>query len=178
MRHCAIGMMALVTASAGIAQSPFTHRDGTNDGDTILPITSYPLGQSQVVASRMATALQLEWVKRDLCWQIGCLVIHNDTKFYKVSEIRIQSAGRDGEARWGSNQLQHPLLPKEKLVQLKIASADSCERDIQFVLKHRKTRERLVLESIANLCPTPHVDNIIRIDVRKPEVTVDENQVQ
>lgn len=173
-----VALLSLFFASAGAAQSPFTHRDGSDSGDTILPITSYPLGQSQLVAMRMARELQMQWIEQDLCDQIGCLVIHNDTKFYKVAEFRIELFDSEGSSRWSRNQLLHPLLPKDKLVRLKVAPADYCEREIQFVLKHRKTKERLVMESTTNLCPTPHADNVIRIDVKKPEVTVDERQGQ
>jgi hypothetical protein len=154
------------------AQSPFTRRDESEEGDTILPITSYPLGQSQLVARSMARELRMRWIEREACNQIGCLVVQNDTRFYKVAEFRIQLLNRDGSSRWSRNQLLHPLLPKQKLVRLKVAPAESCERDIMFVLQHRKTKQQLVMESTTNLCPTPNADNVIRIDVKKPEVTV------
>lgn len=165
-------------ASAASADSPFTPRGGADGGDTIVPITSYPLGESQLVARSMARNLRMRWIERDLCDQIGCLVVQNDTKFYKVAEFRIQLVDRDGSSRWSRNQLLHPLLPKEKVVRLKVAPADSCERDIMFVLQHRKTREQLVMESTTNLCPTPNADNLIRIEVKKPEVRVEEPPLQ
>jgi hypothetical protein len=172
------GVLGLALASIASAQSPFTHRDGSDEGDAILPITSYPLGQSQVVAASMARNLRMRWLEREACDQIGCLVVQNDTRFYKVAQFRIELMNRDGSSRWSRNQLLHPLLPKEKLVRLKVAPADSCERDIMFVLQHRKTREQLVMESTTNLCPTPNADNVIRIDVKKPEVIVQEPPLQ
>ena len=173
-----LGVLVLAMASAASADSPFSHRDGSDGGDTILPITSYPLGESQAVARSMARNLRMHWIERDLCDQIGCLVVQNDTKFYKVAEFRIELLDRDGASRWSRNQLVHPLLPKEKLVRLKVAPADSCERDILFVLQHRKTKEQLVMESTTNLCPSPNADNLIRIDVKKPEITVQEPPLQ
>jgi hypothetical protein len=173
----ALGMLALTIGTPASADSPFGHRDG-DDRDTIVPITSYPLGESQQVASGMARQLRMHWVQRDLCDQLGCLVVHNDTRNYTVAEFRILSRGRDGMPRWGANQLEHPLLPKQQLVQVKMAAADSCNRDIRFVLKHRKTKETLVMESATNLCPTPHVHNVIHLNVRVPAVTVEDEQPQ
>jgi hypothetical protein len=170
-----VGVIILALASSAAADSPFTHRDGSDDGDAILPITSYPLGQSQSVASSMARSLRWHWIERDLCDRLGCLVVQNDTKFYKVAEFRIQLVDRNGGSRWSQNQLLHPLLPNEKLVRLKVAPASSCDRDIMFVLQHRKTREKLVMESTTNFCPTPNADNLIRINVKKPEVIVPEH---
>jgi hypothetical protein len=167
------GLLGLGIASAAAADTPFNHHaDG--EGDTILPRTSYPLGQSQVVASSMARSLRMEWVKRDLCWQIGCLVVHNDTKYYKVAEFRVQMPRRDGTARWGPNQLHHSLLPQQKIVRLKTAPSDSCERQLQFVMQNRQTREKMTIETVSNLCPTPHTDNVVRLNVVKPEVTIEE----
>ena len=170
-----VGIVAVVLASSAAADSPFTHRDGSDDGDAILPMTSYPLGESQSVAHSMARALRWQWIERDLCDQVGCLVIRNDTRFYKVAEFRIELIDRNGASRWSQNQLVHPLLPTEKLVRLKVAPADSCDRDIMFVLQHRKTREKLVMESSTNFCPTPNADNVIRINVKKPKITVPEH---
>lgn len=173
-----VAVLVVTMASAASADSPFTRRGGADEGDTILPITSYPLGRSDVVANAMAGNLRWRWIERDLCDQIGCLVIQNDSKFYKVAEFRIELFDRDGKSRWSRNQLLHPLLPKEKLVRLKVAPADSCLRDIRFVLQHRKTRESLVMDSTTNLCPSPNADNVIRIDVKKPEITVVEPPLQ
>ena len=169
-----IGVAALAMASSAAADSPFTHRDGSDDGDTLVPITSYPLGESQSVAHSMARDLRWHWIERDLCDQIGCLIVENDTKFYRVAEFRIELVDRNGGSRWSRNQLLHPLLPSQKLVRLKVAPADSCDRDVMFVLQHRKTREKLVMESTTNFCPTPNADNVIRINVKKPEIIVPE----
>jgi hypothetical protein len=170
-----VGVVALALTSSAAADSPFTHRDGTDEGDVILPKTSYPLGESQAVAHAMARNLRWHWIERDLCDQIGCLVVQNDTKFYKVAEFRIELVGRNGDSRWSQNQLVHPLLPAEKLVRLKVAPAGSCDRGVMFVLQHRKTKERLVMESTTNFCPSPNLDNVIRLNVKKPEVIVPEH---
>jgi hypothetical protein len=164
---------ALWLGAAASAQSPFTNRDGSDAADTILPITSYPLGQAQLVAQGLARNVRMHWIEKQLCDEIGCLVVQNDTSNYKVAEFRIELV-EDGGSRWSRNQLLHPLLPKQKLVRLKVAPAESCQRDIRFVLQHRKTKERLVMESSTNLCPTPHADNVIRLNVVRPEVTVEE----
>ena len=173
LRHL-FGLYALALGTVASAQSPFTHRDGSDEGDTILPVTSYPLGGSQAVARGMARELRLQWLQQDLCDQLGCLVVHNDTRAYKLAEMRVQLLGKDGTPRWGRNQLDHPLLPKEKLIRVKVAPADSCQREIMFVLQHRKTRERLEMETTTNLCPTPKADNVIRLNVKTPQVTVED----
>lgn len=166
----AFGLAALATASA--AQSPFTNRGGGDEGDAILPITSYPLGRSDVVAKQMARNVRMYWIEQEACDQLGCLIVRNDTRLYTVAEFRIELLGDDGSSRWSRNQLLNPLLPKQKLVRLKVAPADSCERDVQFVLRHRKTKERLIMEGTTNFCPSPNADSLIRIEVKQPQVTV------
>jgi hypothetical protein len=173
-----VAFALLLTASPAFAESPFTHRDGSDEGDTLAPITSYPLGESQVVAQSYARNVRMYWIQKDLCDQIGCLVVHNDTKFYKVAEFRIELIDRDGASRWSQNQLLHPLLPQQKIIRVKVAPAGTCDRQVQFVLKHRKTGETMVIDGTTNFCPSPHADNVIRINVKQPEVTVDENQTQ
>jgi hypothetical protein len=171
------GLSMLVAASTASADSPFTHRDGSDEGDTILPITSYPLGESQVVAHAMLRSLQYHWIQEDMCERFGCLIVQNDTRLFTVAEFRIQSHLRDGTQRWSANLLDHPMLPTDTVTRVKTASID-CDRPVQFVLKHRKTKEKLVMEGTTNLCPTPHADNLIRINIKLPEVTVDEKQPQ
>jgi len=168
------GLLALAVASAAIADSPFTHRDGSDEGDSILPITSYPLGQSQVVSESMARNVQMYWIQKDMCDQMGCLIIQNDAKNYKVADFRIELVDRDGSSRWSRNQLLHPLLPTESVVRLKVAPAESCARQIKFTLQHRKTKEKLELAGTTDFCPSPHATNMIRINVKSPEVTVED----
>jgi len=158
--------------SAAPAQSPFDRRDG-EVGDTILPITSYPLGQSEIVAHAALQNLRYHWIEKDLCDRYGCLVVRNESKNYKVAEFRIMSHLRDGTKRWSANLLDHPMLQTDTVTRIKTASID-CERPIRFLLKQRKTKETVVMEGVTNLCTTPHVDNLIRINVKVPEVTVED----
>lgn len=173
--YVALGLLMLGAASAVSADSPFGH-PFADDADTIVPITSYPLGQSEVVAHSQLRELQYYWVQKDLCDQYGCLIVLNDTRLYKVAEFRIESHLRDGSKRWSANLLDHPLLPTDTITRVKTASID-CERPVQFILKHRKTKETVVMEGTTDLCPTPHADNL-SINIKLPEVTVDEKQPQ
>lgn len=177
MRHLAtLGLLFLGMPAAAAADTPFGH-PYQDDADTIVPITSYPLGESQVVAHALARSVQAYWIEQDMCDLFGCLVVHNDTRLYKVAEFRILARLGDGRQRWSANLLEHPLLPKESVTRIKTASID-CYRPVQFTLKQRKTKEVVVMEGTTNLCTTPHADNVIRINVKQPEVTVDESQNQ
>lgn len=176
MRFLATFGALILLSSAAAADSPFGHTY-SEDADTILPITSYPLGESQIVAHSMANNLRLHWIEQDMCDRFGCLIVRNSTRLYKVAEFRIEAHYRDGTKRWSYNLLEHPLLPTEQVVRVKTASID-CDRPVKLLLKHRKTKEVLVMEGTANLCTTPGADNILRVEVKKPEVTVEENQTQ
>ena len=172
----ALGLLILGTATAAPADTPFGH-PFQDEADTIVPITSYPLGESQVVAHSLARDVHYYWIEQDMCDRFGCLVVHNDTRLYKVAEFRILAHRPDGSQRWSANLLEHPLLPTEKVTRIKTASID-CDRPVQFILRQRKTKETVVMEGVTNLCTTPHADNVIRINVKQPEVTIDENQNQ
>jgi hypothetical protein len=171
-----LGLLLLGIPTASSADTPFGH-PYQDEADTIVPLTSYPLGESQVVAHALARNVQMYWIEQDMCDRFGCLVVHNDTRLFKVAEFRILAHLPDGRHRWSANLLEHPLLPTESTTRIKTASVD-CERPIQFVLKQRKTKEVVVMEGTTNLCTTPHADNVIRINVKQPEVTIDESQTQ
>ena len=93
--------MLLLFAAPAAAQIMVPSTDpfaGGEAEDKILPKTSYPLGRSDVVARQMVLGLKLERLQRDLCAELGCLMIINKSKSYEVTAFYAQTAGADGKA--------------------------------------------------------------------------------
>src|SRR5689334_20446769 len=125
-------LMGAAIASAAAAQTvpitmdPFA---GSEAADTVRPITSYPLGQSELVANIMLQSLRLEQKQRDLCWDYGCLVIANESENYRVTGFHVQEAAADGSMRWSRNQLKQfgvPLYPKKATFLFKTGDPATC----------------------------------------------------
>ena len=169
-RALPIALLTLaVTAAPSVAQSPFTR---TEAADTVPPITSYPLGQADLVAKEMLIAMRLDRAKRDLCDELGCLVIVNESKGYKVTGFHVLERSKDGQYRWGRNQFGSALLARRATFRFKTGISD-CERPVKFVLRGPRNREPVETEGRANLCRSPHVDSLVRINVVRPEVIVE-----
>jgi hypothetical protein len=135
------------------------------------PINLVPHNASQEVARSMLASLLVAERQRDLCWQLGCLVIVNESKSFQVAGFYVATAGTGDAARWSSNQFGMALLPQRATFRFKTGSKD-CQRPVRFVLRHPATRERLSIDAVANLCSSPHVDSLIRINANHPEVIV------
>ncbi len=145
---------------------------GPDAADTVRPKTSYPIGQSDMVAKAMLLSLKLERAQRDLCWELGCLVIVNESKSYNVIGFYVQSMDRDGNPAWSPNQFGRPLYAKRATFRYKTGAADSCDLPVKFVLKHPKTKDTFEFETRASLCKAPHVDSLVRIRAVVPGVEV------
>ena len=73
--------------------------------------TSYPLGRSDVVARQMVLGLRLERLQRDLCAELGCLMIINEVR--RATRLPPSTpilAGADGKAEWSSNRVRPAAL--------------------------------------------------------------------
>ena len=166
-----IGLMAaLAAASAAAQQSPFDN--GQEAGDMIAPITSYPLGRADLVAAGLVQSLNLARVKEDLCEKYGCLVIVNESRAYKVMEMRVEMTDRKGGKRWGPNQLDRPLLGREATLRIKVPDLTNCDLPVRFRLRETKGREEVALEDKVRLCAEPDRHTLMRIRVVKPSVEV------
>ncbi|HEX6661559.1 MAG TPA: hypothetical protein VF067_06805 [Sphingomicrobium sp.] len=176
MRYFPCALIALLLAAPAAPQimeptmDPFA---GPEAADTIRPKTSYPLGQSDMVARTMLLALKLERAQRDLCWELGCLVIVNESKNYNVTGFYVRSVDRDGKPAWSSNQFGQPLYARRATFRFKTGGADSCDVPVKFVLKHPKTKDTFEFETRASLCKAPHIDSLVRIRAVIPEVKVE-----
>ena len=158
-------LATLLCASAALAQS-----GDAESADTVPPKTSYPLGNSQLVAQNMMAALRIEHAKRDLCWSLGCLVVANESRSYKVTGFFVQMPDMLGTDRWGVNQFDQPLPARSAALRFKTGGTDACDLPVRFVLTHSSTRETIEVRSRANLCMTPHKDSLLRLKVFEPTI--------
>lgn len=141
--------------------------------DKVLPKTSYPLGRSDVVARQMVLGLKLERAQRDLCAELGCLMIINESRNYQVTAFYAQTAGADGQPEWSSNQFGRPLYPKRATWRFKTGGPTTCDVPVRFVLRNPRTKDEFQFETRTSLCSGPHNDSLVRIRAVVPEVRVD-----
>jgi hypothetical protein len=171
----ALFSLSLAVGTATVAQvmpvtmDPFA---GTADEDTIRPKTSYPIGQSEIVARSMLAAMRLEQRQRDLCWELGCVVIVNESPTYMVTGFHVQERKRDGKLGWSSNQFGAPLLSKRATFRFKMGDENTCAQPVMFVLRKPRTKDALKFETRVPLCSSPHRDSLVRIRAVIPEVAV------
>ncbi|HET9356433.1 MAG TPA: hypothetical protein VFO42_09755 [Sphingomicrobium sp.] len=165
---------AAAAAPAAAQQAPWDNDQSA--GDTVAPITSYPLGRADLVATGLVQSLRLARVKEDLCLKYGCLVIVNESRAYKVVEMRVEMTDRRGAKRWGPNQLDRPLLAREATLRIKVPDLATCELPVRFTLRETRGREQLSIDDRVRLCAEPDRHTLMRIKVVKPRVeTVDEH---
>jgi hypothetical protein len=164
-----LALLALPPAVAAQTATPF---DGTEEADTILPKTSYPLGNSEAVARSMIDSMQLERRQRDLCWKLGCIVLVNETNAYQVDAFYVEEPAARGERRWSRNQFGAALLPRRATYRFKTGGPETCDQPVRFVLRHRKTKDKIEVNTRASLCTSPQHDSLVRIRVIQPEVQV------
>jgi hypothetical protein len=141
------------------------NENGTSNRNFTVP------GASQAVANTLLRSMRLEQRKRDLCWQLGCIVIVNESNGYKVTRFLVGETVR-GERRWSRNQFGRPLLAKRTTYRFKMPG-DECERPVKFVLERTDNKDRIDLETRVNFCPTPHVHSLLRLNVLTPRVIVE-----
>lgn len=156
-----------------ISMSPFA---GANSEDSTAN-TSYPYGQSDLMARQMANSVRSARMKRDLCQQYGCLVIANQSKTFRITEFRVRERSRDGTLRWSENQFRQfgqPLGPRKAVYLFKTGKPETCDWPVLFVLSDPERRETMTVEMRASLCTSPHQDSLVRVNVVRPEVIVGE----
>ena len=163
---------AIALASGAAAQQAPWDNDIAAAGDTVAPITSYPLGRADLVASGLVQSLRLARVKGDLCLKYGCLVIVNESRAYKVVDMRVEMTDRRGGKRWGPNQLDRPLLAREATLRIKVPDLKDCDLPVRVRLREMKGREEVLLEDRVRLCAEPDRHTLMRIKVVKPSVEV------
>src|SRR3954447_15069268 len=134
MRNFLCALMFTLLAMPATAQvtDPAVPSD---PGDTIAPKTSYPLGDSQAVARSMLVAMKIEQKQRDLCWELGCLVIVNESQSYEVTGFFVQMRRKDGTIGWSNNQFGLPLMAKRATYRFKSGGSDACNQPVKFVMK-------------------------------------------
>ena len=141
--------------------------------DKVLPKTSYPLGRSDIVARQMVLGLRLERAQRDLCAELGCLMIINESKSYQVTAFYARTVGPDGKPEWSSNQFGRPLYPKRATWRFKTGGPDTCDVPVRFVLRNPRTKDIVEFETRTSLCSRPRNDSLVRIRAVVPEVRVE-----
>jgi hypothetical protein len=167
-----LGLVA-TNASAQVMEpsaSPFSKDPGMEGSAP--PVTSYPLGESEAVARVMLSTLRMEQKKRDLCWELGCVVFVNESKTYMVSGFYVQTAAADGKLEWSRNQFLIPLLAKRATFRFKTGGPDACDLPARFVLRAPHSKETVSYDTRVSLCSSPHHDSLVRIHVVIPEVEV------
>lgn len=141
--------------------------------DSIAPQLQYPVGSPELVARAMLDALKLRKLENDRCWEIGCVVIVNESSSFQVIGFYVQTAGRDGRPRWSTNQFGNPLQPKRATFRFKSGSPEMCDLPVRFILRRPGSKDRLELNGRMSLCKSPHVDSLVQIRTGIPQVTVD-----
>ena len=171
----ALLLLALLSAApAGATMDPTTSPfEGGEAEDKVLPKTSYPLGRSDIVARQMVLGLRLERMQRDLCAELGCLMIVNESKSYEVTAFYAQTTGADGRPEWSANQFGRPLSPKRATWRFKTGGPGTCDVPVRFVLRNRTTRDVVQFETRTSLCSGPRNDSLVRIRAVIPEVRVE-----
>ena len=157
-------------SAAGAQQAPWDNDQSA--GDTVAPVTSYPLGRADMVAMGLVQSLRLARVKEDLCHKYGCLVIVNESRAYKVTEMRVEMTDRKGAKRWGPHQLDRPLLAREATLRIKVPDLADCDLPVRFRLRESKGREEFEILDRVRLCAEPDRHTLMRIRVVKPSVEV------
>jgi hypothetical protein len=159
--------MAWLSALAGPAAAQVVDPGDptTGSGDTIGGLVT---GNAEDVAHAMLNSMRLAKQQQDLCWELGCLVIVNESPTYEVTQFLVQDRRRGGG--WSDNQFGAPLKPKSATFRFKSGGADTCDLPVRFVLRNPRTREKTTLDGRLELCKSPHHDSLARIRVLVPQV--------
>jgi hypothetical protein len=171
------GMPALAQEAPVPSGSPFS-KDPGMDGDSVRPINSYALGESEDLARSMLASLRMEKRVRNLCWEIGCVVFVNESNNYMVTGFFVQQPAKKGGTEWSRNQFLIPLLAQRVTFRFKTGNADACDLPARFVLRAPHSKETISYDTRISLCSTPHRDSLVRIKAVTPEVRVGEPAAQ
>ena len=160
---------ALSCAAVGSAQSV-----GENIDDTIAAKTATVHGGSEQVAQTMLVAMRLERKQRDLCDEMGCVVIVNESSHHDVTGFFVDSSVKTGKPGWGANQFRTPLRSKKATYRVRLDEKGVCELPMLFVMRHVTTGEEVRVEGRSNMCRTPRAASLVRLKVVVPSVEVEE----
>jgi len=164
---------AAVAQTVPVTMDPFA---GSEAGDSVRPITSYPLGNSQAVARNMLVSMRLEQRQRDLCWELGCLVIANESTHFRITGFHVLEKGPDGSMQWSKNQFgqfEVPLFPKGATFLFKTGNPETCDWPVLFILKEPTSHQTIRVQTRTSLCTSPHRNSLVRVKVVYPEVIVE-----
>jgi hypothetical protein len=148
--------------------------DSTAADDTITPKNITIFGGSEQIARNMLSSMRLERRERDMCWEVGCVVIVNESQKFAVTAFHVDGSVKSGKAGWGRNQFRTPLQAMKATYLLKLDEKQSCDLPVQFVLRHVETQEEVKVEGRSDLCRSPQSVSMIRLKVLTPTVTVGE----
>jgi len=162
-------LVMLATSYDCFAQS--LSEDPLSDPNGSGKITS--IGSPHDTIASMLLGMNVEKRTRDNCWNLGCLVIVNETTGYDVIGFYIDTAKPGREPKWGPNQFPLALNPSRMTLKFKTGGPTTCALPVRFVLQHRKTREKVELDGTASLCTTPHQDAIMHVKVLEPKVIIE-----
>lgn len=160
-------LVMVACAGAAFAQS---HDD--LGGDTIGAKTATVFGGSEQVARNMLVAMRLERKQRDLCDEMGCLVIVNESQNFNVTGFFVDSSAKTGRPGWGRNQFHTPLLARKATYRVRLDEKGVCELPLMFVMRHVRTGEEVRVEGRSNMCRTPRSASLLRLKVVVPTVEV------
>ena len=166
-RIASVFLVILAAAGAASAQSY-----DSQDGDTIGAKTATVFGGSEQVARNMLVAMRLERKQRDLCDEMGCLVIVNESQNFNVTGFFVDSSVKTGKPGWGANQFRTPLLAKKATYRVRLDEKGVCELPLMFVMRHVTTGEEVRVEGRSNMCRTPRSASLLRLKVVIPTVEV------
>jgi hypothetical protein len=132
-------------------------------------------GNSYETALGMGMILsQSEKLVANNCWNLGCLVIVNDTSSYDLVGLYVNTAAPGRAARWSGDQIRDVIKPQKATLRFKTGGPDTCAMPVRFVLRQQQTHQKLEVEGVASLCTTPHEDAILRVQTREPRVILED----
>ncbi|MBC9032047.1 hypothetical protein IAG41_06555 [Sphingomonas sp. JC676] len=164
LKYLAPALLAMVAPNYCFAQ--------TSEASGAGKITS--IGTPHDTIASMLLEMNVAQRTRDNCWNLGCLVIVNETKGYDVIAFYVDMAKPGGKTKWGPNQFQLALSPRSMTLKFKTGGPSTCDQPIRFVLRHQKTKEKIELDGTASLCTTPHQDAVIHVKVLEPNVIIED----
>lgn len=171
----AAAFFGVLTVSLAIAATASAQSVGDDPGgDTIAPRTATIHGGSEQMARNMLVAMRLERKQRDLCDEMGCMVIVNESQHYNVTGFFVDSSVKTGKPGWGGNQFRTPLLAKRATYRVRLDEKGVCELPMLFVMRHAATGDEVRVEGRSNMCRTPRAAALIRLKVVVPSVEVEE----
>ncbi|MEP9357246.1 hypothetical protein [Sphingomonas sp. KR3-1] len=101
---------------------------------------------------------------RQNCWNLGCMVIVNQTSDYDVIGFYVDSAKPGKHPFWSGNQFGEPLPPERATLRFKTGNAETCALPVRFVLRQRDTHAKVDVTGTASFCSSPHQDTLVRIN--------------